>query len=128
MGLDFLRDKAKRFTQQRDESKQKELDVAELLGRGKSDVVVHVFHCLLTDESTRLESGSALVLKVDSDCHVSLLQHARKIGEVVPEEIADLLRSMKANHHLGGVLSVTVAERPAIDGVFTVRPKTPFKN
>src|SRR5271166_3185783 len=72
-GLEFLSDKAKSFSQQRDSSKLKELDVEDLLTRGKPDIVVQVFRCLLPDASVNLEVGSALILKVDSEVHVSVL-------------------------------------------------------
>jgi hypothetical protein len=127
MGLDFLREKAKSFTQQRDSSKLRELDVEDLLSRGKPDIVVRVFRCLITDLSVPLEGGSALILKVDSETHVSVLQHARAIGHVLPEEVAELTLGMKQNNHVGGMLSVSVEETPALDGVFTVRPKVAFK-
>jgi hypothetical protein len=127
MGLDFLRDKAKSFSQQRDSSKLKELDVEDLLGRGKPDIVVQVFRCLFTDPSVNLEVGSALILKVDSEVHVSVLQHARTIGYVLAEDVTELIIAMKQNHHVGGILSVSVQENAALDGVFTVRPKVAFK-
>jgi hypothetical protein len=127
MGLDFLRDKAKSFSQQRDSSKLKELDVEDLLTRGKPDIVVQVFQCLLTDASVNFEVGSALILKVDSEVHVSVLQHARAIGHVLAEDVTELIIAMKQNNHVGGILSVSVQEKAALDGVFTVRPKVAFK-
>jgi hypothetical protein len=127
MGLDFLREKAKSFTQQRDSSKLRELDVEDLLSRGKPDIVVRVFRCLVTDLSVPLEGGSALILKVDSETHVSVLRHARAIGHVLPEEVAELTLGMKESNYVGGILSVSVEEPPSLDGVFTVRPKVAFK-
>jgi hypothetical protein len=127
MGLDFLRDKAKRFTQQRDGSKLKELDIQDLLSRGKPDIIVRVFRCLLSDLSVRIDGGSALILKVESETHITVVQHARTIGHVLPQEVAELALAMKQNNHLGGLLSVSVQETPALDGVFTVRPKVAFK-
>jgi hypothetical protein len=126
MGLDFLRDKARSFTQQRDSSKLKELDVEDLLSRGKPDIVVRVFRCLLTDASVNLDVGSALILKVDSEVYISVLQHARTIGHVLAEDVTELIIAMKQNNHVGGILSVSVQEKAALDGVFTVRPKVAF--
>jgi hypothetical protein len=126
MGLDFLRDKATSFTQQRDSSKLKELDVEDLLSRGKPDILVRVFRCLLTDASVDFDGGSALILKVDSEVHVSVLQHARIIGHVLAEDVTELIIAMKQNNHVGGILSVSVQEKAALDSVFTVRPKVAF--
>lgn len=128
MGLDFLREKAKSFTQQRDASKIKELDIDDLISRGREDIIIRVFQCVLTDLSAKLEIGTALILKVESEDQISVLQSGRKIGHVLSEEIAELIHAMKQNNHLGGLLSVFAQSKPALDGVFTVRPKTAFKD
>lgn len=127
MGLDFLRQKAEKFTQRRDTSKLRELNVEDLLSRGKPDVVVRVFRCLLTDSSAELIRGLALILRVESETQVTVLQYGRHVGHVLSEDIAELTLAMKQNNHLGGLLSVNIEEIPALDGVFTVRPKVAFK-
>lgn len=127
MGLEFLRAKAQRFTQQRDRSKIRELDTEDLITRGKPGIVVRHFRCVLTDMTAEVHAGLGLILFVDSETHVRVLQHGRHIGHVVAEDVQELIVSMKRNDHVGGLLSVTIVEEPAMDGVFTVKPKVRFK-
>ena len=64
---------------------------------------------------------------VMSDTEVTVLQSGRNIGYVSSEDVVELIPAMKRNNHVGGLLSVMVVQEPAIDGVFTVKPKTRFK-
>lgn len=127
MGLDFLRDKEQSFNQRREESKRRELDTEDLFSRAKPDSVVRLFRCLLTDPTADAIPGLGLIARVISDFEVIILKHGRQIGHVLSEDVAELTSAMRKNYHLGGFLSLFVAEEPGLDGVFSVKPKKAFK-
>ena len=127
MGLEFIRAKGEKFTQHRDRSKIQELDTADLISSSKPDHVIRHYQCILTDFSAQVIAGLGLTLMVMSDTEVTVLQSGRNIGYVSSEDVVELIPAMKHNDRVGGLLSVMVVQEPAIDGVFTVKPKTRFK-
>lgn len=127
MGLDFIREKAKRFEQQRDKSKLQEFDVADLLSRGKNDRFVPLFRCRLDTLDTALVVGLALVGRAYSDASVAILQRGKTIAQMLPEDAAELTRLMKANHCHHGVITLIVVREAGIDGIFVVKAKKSFK-
>jgi hypothetical protein len=127
MGLDFIREKAKRFTQQRDKSKLEEFDTADLLRHAKEDKLVPLFRSQLDNLDTVLILGLGLVGIVSSDTAVTILQRGKKIGLMLPSDAAELTRLMKLNSCYHGVVSLVVVREASIDGIFVVKAKKGFK-
>ena len=127
MGLAFIRAKAQKFVQSRDQSRVQELDTADLITGSKPDQITRHYHCVLTDGSAEVVGGLGLTLMVMSETEVLVLQHGTDIGYVSHEDVGELIPAMKRNNRVGGLLSVMVVDEPALDGVFTVKPKTRFK-
>lgn len=126
MGLDFIRDKAKRFEQQRDKSKLQEFDV-DLLTKAKGDTFVPFFRCHLDNLDTVLIVGLALVGRAYAETSVKILQRGKVIGQMLPDDASDLTRLMKLNHCHHGVITLIVTQEAGMDGVFVVKAKKPFK-
>ena len=127
MGLDFIREKEKSYTQQRDKSKIQEFEVGDLLTRTKPDAFVPLFRCQLTDSNTILVEGLLLVGRASSETEINIWQRGKVIGFMLPEDAAELTRLMKLNHCHHGVISLTTEQTAGFDGVFAVKPKKPFK-
>lgn len=127
MGLDFIRDKAKRFTQQRDKSKLEELDTADLLSATKKDKLVPLFRCQLDDLDTAVIPGLGLVGRVSSETAVAILQRGKIIAQMLPTDAAELTRLMKLNHCYHGVISLVTVQEAGIDGIFVVKAKKALK-
>ena len=127
MGLDFIRADATRFEQKRDKSKLLELDVEDLLSRGKPDAFVPLFRCQLTDESAGLAAGQPLFGRAQSEGQFNIIRSNRVIGVMLAEDSQELARLMKVNHGYHGVISLIVELLPGFDGIFQVKAKKPFK-
>jgi hypothetical protein len=127
MGLDFIREKAKRFTQQRDKSKLEEFDTPDLLRHAKEDKLVPLFRCQLDNLDTVVIPGLGLVGIVSSDTAVTILQRGKKIGLMLATDAAELTRLMKLNRCYHGVVSLVVVREASIDGIFVVKAKKGFK-
>jgi hypothetical protein len=127
MGLDFIREKAKRFTQQRDRSKLEEFDTADLLHAAKEDKLVPLFRCQLDNLDTAVIAGLGLVGRVSSETSVTILQRGKKIAQMLPNDAAELTRLMKLNRCYHGVVSLVIVSEAGIDGIFVVRAKKGFK-
>jgi hypothetical protein len=126
MGLEFIRAKAKKFVQHRDKSKLRELDTVDLVTSTKPDRVTRLYRCILVDRGATIVAGLGLNLKVQSETEVLVLQHGTNIGYISPDDVVELIPAMKRNNHVGGILPVIIVDEPAIDGEFTVKPKTRF--
>ncbi len=127
MGLDFIREKGKRFEQQRDKSKLKELDTADLLAGSKKDRLVPLFRCQLDSMDTVVIPGLIVVGRVASDSLVTVLQRGKKIGHIIPVDAIQLTTLLKLNHGHLGVISLVVVQEAGIDGIFVVKAKKSFK-
>ena len=127
MGLDFIRAKGVQFEQKRDKSKILETDVHELLSRGKPDEVVALFQCQLSDLSTQIIPGLPIIARAYSEADVRLILNSKEIGVMLPEDAQNFVDLMRKNRRMAGLLSVIPQEEPSFDGVFAVKPKTPFK-
>ena len=127
MGLDFIRDKGERFVQKRDDSRLQELDVEDLLSRGKPDRIEQHFRCKLEDKEVELTPGFSVLARAMSDVEVIMMMRGKRIGYMLPADAEKLIVGMKKNQHLGGVITLLVVEEPSWDGVFVVKPKKPFK-
>jgi hypothetical protein len=129
MGLDFIRADAKRFEQKRDKSKILELDVEDLLSRGKPDAFVPLFRCQLTDEGAGLVERRPVFgrFRPGSDFECNIFRSNRHIGVMLPEDAQELARLMKTNNRYHGVISLIVEQAPDFDGIFQVRSKSPLK-
>jgi len=127
MGLDFIRAKGERFVQKRDKARYKELDLHDLRTRLGVDEITARYRCQLDDRSFALEISKPLILRHIQGNVMHVLSVNRKIGHVLPEEVADLLAAMRKNQHKGEFLTVVVVSLPEFDGTFTVKPKTAFK-
>lgn len=127
MGLDFIREDAKRFEQNRDKSKVLELDVEDLISRGKPDAFVPLFRCLLTDETAGLAEGQPVIGRAQSESHFNILRSNKVIGVMLPEDSRELARLMTINHRHHGVITLIVEQLPGFDGIFQVKSKSPFK-
>jgi hypothetical protein len=127
MGLDFIREKAKRFTQQRDKSKLEEFDTADLLSGSKKDKLVPLFRCQLDNLDTAVTAGLGLVGRASSDTSVMILQRGKKIGQMLTGDAAELTRLMKLNRSYHGVISLVIVQEAGIDGIFVVKAKKAFK-
>lgn len=130
MGLDFLRTKGERFEAKCDLSKGREFDTEDLLSTAKEDLVVKHYRCLRTDPSAEITPGCALIAQAKSATTVMILQHARPIGQMLTEDAADFIASMRKDHRdsAGGMISLTIIDPPDIGNVFTVKPKRRFKH
>jgi hypothetical protein len=130
MGLDFLRAKGERFEAKCDLSKGRELDTEDLLATAKEDLVIKHYRCLRTDPLAEIIAGCALIAQAKSASAVVILQHARPIGHMLPEDAADFTASMRKNHRdsAGGLISLTIVDHPDLGNVFTVKPKRRFKD
>ena len=130
MGLDFIRATGPRFEGKCDSSKLQELDTEDLLSRAKPDLLIRYYQCVLTDPSAEVIPGLGLIAQAKSEAEVVILQHARMIGRMVPEDAAEFTMAMRRNHRDGacGIISLTIVEAPALDGIFAVKPKKPFKH
>jgi hypothetical protein len=129
MGLDFIRADAKRFEQKRDKSKILELDVEDLLSRGKPDAFVPLFRCQLTDEGAGLVERRPVFgrFRPGSDCEFNIFRSNKVVGVMLPEDARELARLMKTNNRYHGVISLIVEHPPDFDGILQVRSKSPFK-
>jgi hypothetical protein len=127
MGLDFIRADKERFEQKRDKSKLLELDVEDLISRGKPDAFVPLFRCQLLDDNTGLEAGRPVIGKAQSEGQFNIIRSNRIIGVMLPEDSQELARLMKVNHRHHGVISLTVEHPPGFDEIFQVKVKTPLK-
>ncbi len=127
MGLDFIRSKGDRFVQKRDASKASELSIGDLLTDAKQDTRSRRFRCQLTDREAHLPPGVGAIARVLSETSIVIIQHAREIGHVLPEDTLTLIEAMRRNHRYGGVLSVIVTDEPDFNGEFTVRSKSHLK-
>lgn len=127
MGLDFLREKAKHFTQERDKSKLEEFDTADLLSDAKKDKLVPLFRCQLDNLETAVVVGLGLVGRVSSETSVTILQRGKKIAQMVLTDATELTRLMKLNRCYHGVISLVVVQEAGIDGIFVVKTKKGFK-
>jgi len=127
MGLDFIRADATRFEQKRDKSKLLELDVEDLLSRGKPDAFVPLFRCQLTDESAGLAAGQPVVGRAQSESQFNIVRSNKVIGVMLAEDSLELARLMKINNRYLGVISLFVEQLPGFDGVFQVKAKSAFK-
>jgi hypothetical protein len=127
MGLDFIREKAKRFTQQRDKSKLEEFETADLLRHAKEDRLVPLFRCQLDDLDTVVTAGLGLVGRVSTDTEVTISQRGKKIAQMLPTDAAELTRLMKLNHCYHGVITLIVMQEAGIDAIFVVKAKKGFK-
>ena len=63
MGLEFIRAKAQKFVQRRDESKIQELDTGDLITSTKPDRVTRLYRCVLTDQGAQVVAGLGLTLR-----------------------------------------------------------------
>lgn len=127
MGLDFIREKGKRFEQQRDKSKLEEFDTADLLARSKKDRFVPLFRCQLDSLDTVVIPGLVLLGRALSETSVNILQRGKKVAQMLPDDAANLTRLLKINHGHLGVISLTIVQEAGIDGVFVVKAKKAFK-
>lgn len=127
MGLDFIRAKGVQFEQKRDKSKILEIDVHELLSRGKPDELLALFQCQLTDDSAQITPGLPLIARAYAEGDVRIIQSSKVIGVMLPGNALNFTDLMRKNHRLAGLLSVVPVDDPAFDGVFSIKPKTPFK-
>lgn len=127
MGLDFIREKGKQFTQQRDKSKIEEFDTTDLIAGAKPDQIVPVFRCQLDSLDTQLVLGLGLIGMASSETVIAILQRGKRIGQMVPDDAAELTRLMKLNHCYHGVISLTTESEASIDGIFRVKAKKRFK-
>lgn len=127
MGLDFIREKGKRFEQQRDKSKLEEFDTADLLARSKKDRFVPLFRCQLDNLDTAVTPGLVLLGRVLSETSVTILQRGKKVAQMLADDAANLTRLLKLNHGHLGVISLTIVQEAGIDGVFVVKAKKAFK-
>jgi hypothetical protein len=128
MGLDFLRAKEQSFTQKRDKSRIQQSAEEDMLALSKSDVFVPQFRCVLTDEGAFLDEGLGLIGRAFSETDVKISQRGKVIGFMLPEDAAELTRLMKVNHRHLGIISLTLEQAPAIDAIFIVKAKRPFKS
>jgi hypothetical protein len=127
MGLDFIREKAKRFTQQRDKSKVEEFDTTDLLSGSKKDKLVPLFRCQLDNLDTAVIAGLGLVGIASSETLVTILQRGKNIGQMLSTDAAELTRLMKLNSCYHGVISLVVVKEASMDGIFVVKAKKAFK-
>jgi len=127
MGLDFIRTKGVQFEQKRDNSKVLELDVDELLSRGKPDDLLSLFQCQLTDAGAQIVPGLPLIARAYSEADVRIIQSSKVIGVMLPDDAQNFVDLMRKNRRMAGLLTVIPPEEPGFDGVFSVKPKTPFK-
>lgn len=127
MGLDFIREKGKQFTQQRDKSKIEEFDTTDLIAGAKPDQIVPVFRCQLDSLDTPLVPGLGLIGMASAETVITILQRGKRIGHMVPEDAAELTRLMQLNHCHHGVISLTTESEASIDGIFRVKAKKRFK-
>ena len=127
MGLDFIRADATRFEQKRDKSKLLEMDVEDLLSRGKPDAFVPLFRCQLTDESAGVVAGQPVVGRAQSESQFNIIRSNKVIGVMLVEDSLELARLMKINNRHLGVISLFVEQLPGFDGIFQVKAKSAFK-
>jgi hypothetical protein len=127
MGLDFIREKKKRFEQQRDKSKLEEIDTADLLAGSKKDRFVPLFRCQLDNLDTVVILGLVVLGRVLSETSVTILQRGKKVGQMLADDAANLTRLLKLNHGHLGVISLVIVQEAGIDGVFVVKAKKAFK-
>jgi len=127
MGLDFIRAKGVQFEQKRDQSKILEIDVDELLSRGTPDELINLFQCRLTVLNTQIIPGLPIIARAYSEADVRLIQNSKEIGIMLPDDAQNFVDLMRKNRRMAGLLTVIPQEEPSFDGVFSVKPKTPFK-
>lgn len=127
MGLDFIRADATRFEQKRDKSKILELDVEDLISRGKPDAFVPLFRCQLTDETVELSAGQPVIGRAQSESQFNILRSNKVIGVMLAEDSQELARLMKVNNRYLGVITLIVEQLPGFDGIFQVKSKSRFK-
>ena len=127
MGLDFIRDKGKQFTQQRDKSKLEEFDTADLIAGAKPDEIVPLFRCQLDSLDTPLVVRLGLIGMASSETDIAILQRGKRIGKMLSEDAAELTRLMKLNHSHHGVISLVTESEAGLDGIFQVKAKKRFK-
>lgn len=127
MGLDFIREKGKRFEQQRDKSKLQEFDTTDLLAGAKKDTIVPLFRCQLDNLDTVVIPGLIVVGRVASESVITILQRGKKIGRVIPIDAIQLTTLLKLNHGHLGVISLAIVQEAGIDGIFVVKAKKSFK-
>lgn len=125
MGLNFIRDQAEKFRQQRDAAHEAELSTPDLLTRLRSNVFIPHFNCKLTDNATEVKPGLILVGRAFSESDVRLMQRGKYIGGLLPDD-AERLSNLMRKNALAGFISLRIESSPGIDGIFRVAPKKPF--